>query len=129
MITVPGKDIHGGHTEPQDHAHEDINVAIRDAFNAAGRLLEDHARTMRGAVKTDAVPQQWECGPPRRGPRLRRETTAGEEIYFHRNSVAGGRFEDLKTGSEVRLVVAEKEGEQGPEASTVTPIGEYHIVS
>jgi ribosome-associated translation inhibitor RaiA len=31
--------------EPSKHAaHEDIYVAIRDAFNAAGRKLEDHAR-------------------------------------------------------------------------------------
>ncbi len=54
-ISVPGKDIHIGHTGPQNHAHEDINVAIRDAFNAATRLLEDHVRKTRD-VKTHAVP-------------------------------------------------------------------------
>lgn len=36
---------------PQNHAHEDVYVAIRDAFNFAGRRLEDHARKIRGQVK------------------------------------------------------------------------------
>ena len=55
-ISVPGKDVFVGHTGPQNHAHEDINVAIRDAFNAAGRLLEDHVRRMRGDVKAHVAP-------------------------------------------------------------------------
>jgi hypothetical protein len=37
--------------KPIDHAHEDVYVAIRDAFNAAVRRLEDQARKMRGDVK------------------------------------------------------------------------------
>jgi ribosome-associated translation inhibitor RaiA len=32
-------------------AHEDISVALRDAFDAAGRQLEDHVRVARGDVK------------------------------------------------------------------------------
>jgi ribosome-associated translation inhibitor RaiA len=39
--------------EPGKHAaHEDIYVAIRDAFNATARKLQDHARRRRGAVKS-----------------------------------------------------------------------------
>ena len=39
--------------EPSKHAaHADVYVAIRDAFNAAGRKLEDYARRQSGAVKT-----------------------------------------------------------------------------
>ncbi len=38
--------------KPLDHSHEDVYVAVRDAFNAAARRLEDHARRMRGDVKT-----------------------------------------------------------------------------
>ena len=53
-ISVPGKRLQVGHTGPHNHTHEDIYVAMRDAFNAAGRLLEDHARRMRGEVKTHA---------------------------------------------------------------------------
>jgi ribosome-associated translation inhibitor RaiA len=38
---------------PSKHgAHEDVYVAIRDAFNAAGRKLQDYVRRHNGAVKT-----------------------------------------------------------------------------
>ena len=51
-LSVPGHDIHIGRAGPENHAHEDVYVALRDSFNAAGRLLEDHVRRMRGDVKT-----------------------------------------------------------------------------
>ena len=35
----------------RDHA-EDVHIALRDAFDAAKRQLEDYARKMRGDVKT-----------------------------------------------------------------------------
>ena len=42
--------------EPSKHAaHEDVYVAIRDAFNAAGRKLQDYARRRR-AKKNHGVP-------------------------------------------------------------------------
>jgi ribosome-associated translation inhibitor RaiA len=31
--------------------HEDVHVTIRDAFDAAGRRLQDHARKLAGDVK------------------------------------------------------------------------------
>lgn len=38
---------------PSKHgAHEDVYVAVRDAFHAAERKLQDHARRQSGAVKT-----------------------------------------------------------------------------
>ena len=51
-INVPGASVNVGRSGPQDHAHEDVYVALRDAFDAAYRQLEDHARRMRGDVKT-----------------------------------------------------------------------------
>jgi ribosome-associated translation inhibitor RaiA len=33
-------------------AHEDVYVAIRDAFNAAGRKLQDYVRRRSGVIKT-----------------------------------------------------------------------------
>lgn len=51
-IAVPGKDVHVNQEGPKNHAHEDVNVAIRDAFDAAVRQLEDNARRMRGDVKS-----------------------------------------------------------------------------
>ena len=38
------------------HAHEDPYVAIRDAFAAARRRLQDRVRKMRGQVKAHTVP-------------------------------------------------------------------------
>ena len=45
-IGVPGGEIVVNH----DHA-EDVYVAVRDAFDAAKRRLEDYARKIRGDVK------------------------------------------------------------------------------
>jgi ribosomal subunit interface protein len=51
-IKVPQKEIVVSHRQHDQHAHEDIYVAIRDAFDAAKRQLEDFARTQRGDVKS-----------------------------------------------------------------------------
>ena len=59
-ISVPGKDVVVDRAKPGDHAHEDVYVAIRDAFNAATRRLEDQARKMRGSVKTHTARQPAE---------------------------------------------------------------------
>ena len=53
--------------------------------------------------------------------------TAEGQVYFHRNSVVGGRFGDLQAGAEVRLEVAERESGEGWQASTVRPIGKHHV--
>lgn len=45
-IGVPGKEI----VVNRDH-HEDVYVALRDAFDAAKRQLEDYVRITRGDVK------------------------------------------------------------------------------
>ena len=44
--------MHVSHTGRVNHAHDDVYVAIRDAFDAAVRQVEDHARRMRGDTKT-----------------------------------------------------------------------------
>lgn len=46
-IGVPGSEI----VVNRDHA-EDVYVALRDAFEAAKRQLEDYARRLRGDIKT-----------------------------------------------------------------------------
>ena len=38
------------------------------------------------------------------------------EVYFHENSVVGEVLSDLAVGTEVRFVLAEGEGEAGPQA-------------
>ncbi|MGB8275425.1 MAG: HPF/RaiA family ribosome-associated protein [Alphaproteobacteria bacterium] len=126
-ITVPGGEIVVNREKRKSHAHEDIYVALRDAFNAAGRQLEDHARRVRQEVKAHEAPLHGKVLRlfPYEGYGFI-AASDGREIYFHRNSVVEGTFEELEAGSEVRLVVAEKEGEQGPQASTVKPVGKHH---
>lgn len=53
------------------------------------------------------------------------ETTDGRKVYFHQNSVSEGRFEDLKPGDSVNFT--EKEGEKGPQASTVRLVYRPHL--
>lgn len=51
-ICVPGMEILVSRNGPHNQAHEDVYVAVRDAFEAATRKLQDYVRVMRGDVKT-----------------------------------------------------------------------------
>jgi ribosomal subunit interface protein len=121
-ITLPDQEIAIRHAHPADHAHEDPYVALRDAFRAVRRKLQDYERKQRGDVKSTVgaahgriseLNAEQGCG--------RIETQDGRSIYFHRNSIVRGRFQDLETGTEVRF--AEEAGDRGPQASTV------HVIS
>lgn len=127
-ITVPGNEIVATREPTLDQSHADIHVAIRDAFEAAVRQLENHSRRIRGHVKTHDVAQEQG-----RVSRLFRddgygfiETPGGLDVYFHENSVVDDGFDKLKQGSEVRFQLADGEGEKGPQASTVTLVGKHH---
>jgi ribosomal subunit interface protein len=127
-LKVPGREIAVGRDPAAHHAHEDVYVAIRDAFDAARRLLEDHVRERRGEVKLHAVPDHG------RVARLLPEQNCGfilsadgNEIYFHRNSVTNGGFDKLAVGDEVRFVAQHSESAEGPQASTVASLGKHHL--
>jgi cold shock CspA family protein/ribosome-associated translation inhibitor RaiA len=122
QLTLPGgAQVVADHNPAADHAHEDAFVAVRDAFAAARRRLQDWQRRTSGQVKVhEAVPEG-------RVTRIFAEqgygfiaASDGREIYFHRNAVVNGGFARLKEGSAVRF--AEGEGEKGPQATTVHPI-------
>ena len=127
-MVLPGREIVVGRERGLNHAHEDAHVAIRDAFDALRRRLEDHIRSKAGHVKLHAVPDHGRISrllPDRDGGFI--ISAAGEEIYFHRNSVVDGSYEALEVGAEVRFVAREGESAQGPQASSVTPIGKHHL--
>ena len=110
----------------KDHSHEDVYVAIRDAFDAMKRQLEDYARKRRGKTKKHESPAHGRVlvlVPEEGYGRI--ETPDERVIYFHRNSVLDNDFDKLEVGSEVRFV--EEMGERGPQASTVTRVGKHHI--
>lgn len=117
-ITLPDDEIVIRRAHPAHHAHEDPYVALRDAFRAARRKLEDYEHMRRGAVKTRSEPPHgWIQELDVAGGSGRIETADGRLVYFHRNSLIGSRFEDLTTGTAVRF--AEEPGDLGPQASTV----------
>jgi len=104
--------------------HDDIQLSIRDAFDAARRKLQDYARRRRGVLKVH------EGSPHARVTKLFPEegfgfleTADGREIYFHENSVLDSGFRDFKLGTEVHFV--EEMGEKGPQASTVTAVSHH----
>lgn len=97
---------------------DDLHAAISQAFDAAQRQLEDHARVQRGQVSPTVRPARG------RVARLFPEAgygflTAddGHEVYFHRNSVLADEFDLLETGDEVKFT--EEPGEKGPQASSL----------
>jgi len=127
-LKIPGREIAVGRDPAAHHSHEDVYVAIRDAFDAARRALEDHVRERRGEVKLHAVPEHGRIArllPERDGGFIL--TSDGNEIYFHRNSVANSGFDKLAVGDEVRFVAQHSESAVGPQASTVVPVGKHHL--
>jgi ribosome-associated translation inhibitor RaiA len=54
-LALSGTELVVSHETSGDGAHEDPYVAVRDAFLAMRRQLDDHLRTTRGEVKTHAM--------------------------------------------------------------------------
>jgi ribosomal subunit interface protein len=112
-ISIPGKEI-----VVKKAPHEDLYVSIGNAFEMAQRKLREYVTRQRGDVKFH------EGAPHARITQIFPQmdygiltTSEHREIYFHRNSVLGETFNDLKIGMEVRFV--EESGDEGPQASTV----------
>jgi ribosome-associated translation inhibitor RaiA len=56
-LQVPGEEIVYGRDPGDDGGHEDVYVAIRDAFAAVTRRITEHAKKRRGFVKSHEDPQ------------------------------------------------------------------------
>lgn len=119
-IAVPGREIVTGREPEENHAHEDVYVAIRDAFDAAQRQLEDVVRKTSG-YRVKAHPERLHGTVARidRGEGFGFISGAdGREFFFRRESLASsGLWESLAEGTAVRF--AEHEGEKGPYATAV----------
>jgi len=112
-IGVPGNEI-----IVKRQSQEDMSSAIRDAFDAARRQLEEY-----GGKQRDKAPPR----PSQAHARIAKimgekdygflETEDGDEVYFHRNSLSNGTFEKLEVGTEVQFT--EEQGDNGPQAITV----------
>jgi ribosomal subunit interface protein len=51
-LTVPGEELIINRQPPAQQAHQDLNLAIGDAFESAERQLKEYARQRRGEIKT-----------------------------------------------------------------------------
>lgn len=122
-ISAPGLEAVAHKGSSLNHAHEDPNVAIRDAFDAALRQIEERERRRRGTVKAH---RQVPVG------RVVRvfaddgygflETPDGLEVYFHENSVRGAGIAGLEVGDRVRFSMVDSESEKGPQATNVQAV-------
>jgi cold shock CspA family protein/ribosome-associated translation inhibitor RaiA len=101
-----------------DRSHKHLAVALREAFEAARRKIQDYARRQRGDVKTHEAKLQGRVSRlfPEEGYGYI-ETRDGSELYFHENSVLDEHFDRLEIGSPVTFV--EERADKGPQASTV----------
>ncbi len=128
-VQMPGATLHIDRHPGDDHAHTDIYVAIRDAFNAMERQLRKWQDQHKGRPEAQAAPLQGTIvsmnGYTDSG---QISTTDGREIYFHRNSVANNGYDDLNVGDTVELTVDVKDADEGPHASIVRPISTLRFV-
>ncbi len=124
-VTVPGKELVVNRDPGENHAHEDAYVAIRDAFEAMERKLEAYANKTRGEVKAHQEEGYARIGALHPGLDFGMlQSIDGRMIYFHRNSLKNGDFDQLQEGDEVRFL--EEMGDEGPQAVVVRVIGEEH---
>ena len=113
-ITVPGADI--AVTRERD---ADVYIALREAFDAVRRRLEDRERMDRGETKAHE--------PQIRGQIVRIfpeegfgfiQSEEGREVYFNRDNCVHPAFDHLDIGDTVHFLVVE--GGDGPQARRVT---------
>lgn len=118
-MNVPQKRLVVARDPQGNHAHEDVYVALRDAFQAMQRMLQDYVRKLRGDVKVHEAPLT-EGHVVRLLPYEQYgfiQTTDEREVFFDANALVSGDFDHLEVGAPVRF--HEEMGEKGPQASTV----------
>jgi len=121
-LKLPGHEIAINRDPPQHQAHEDVYVAIRDAFEALVRRIEDVSRQRRGDIKAHEEEPSGEVVRlfPDESYGFIEDKAAGE-IYFHAHSVPNDGFHKLKVGSKVHYRA--EPGDKGLQATVVKPFG------
>ena len=126
LVLPEGREVNVDHTATADERHSDLSFAINDAFKRARRQLQDHAREMQGQAKHhEGSPIGTVVQLDPLGEFGLIESSDGQEIYFHRNSVLDGDYSRLAVGTRVTFV--EEAGEKGPQASTVKLLGKHSL--
>lgn len=117
-ITVPGSEL-----VVNRDLHEDLYVALRDAFDAAKRQLEDYARRQRGDTKIHEGELHGHVARIFAEGFGFIETEDGREFYFNRDNVAHPAFDKLEVGNEVLFL--EEAAAEGLQAKRVC-VGKHH---
>jgi ribosome-associated translation inhibitor RaiA/cold shock CspA family protein len=119
--TVVGRDV-----ETRREKKEDQTATINRAFDAVERQLakisellkdrevKDHDAAGESGVVVRLFPEQGYGFI---------EVRDSPELYFTRNAVIGGAFDDLEVGMVVHVTRATTEGPMGPQASSVRLLG------
>ncbi|HVJ42167.1 MAG TPA: HPF/RaiA family ribosome-associated protein [Dongiaceae bacterium] len=120
-LKMHGHEIAVNRNPIEDHAHEDIYVAVHEAFDTLLRKLASFSQHQRGDVKAH------EAEPSAVVVRLFPDENYGfiedaevGEIYFHANSVADQGFAQLAVGSKVHYRA--EPGDKGLQATIVKPV-------
>ena len=126
LLSVPPRQEITVDRAPQTHReHEDIHVAIRDAFSAARRQLQDYVREIRGSVKHHEPIAHGRVAKLFEDPGYGFiEGPDGSEVYFDFNAVLGDDLSRLTIGSAVRFL--EEQGDKGVHATSVQLVGRHH---
>ena len=123
-LSLPdGREVNVARTSTADQRHADVTFALNDAFKHARRQLQDRVRRVKGQVKHHEAAAIVRVDPAGEFGFL--ESSDGQEIYFHRNSVLDGGFIRLREGS--RVTYTEEMGEKGAQASTVRLLGKHSL--
>lgn len=128
-VRIPGTEIAVNNKPGDIRAHDDVLIAVRDAFDAMERRLKRRKPHPRSVLGGRAAPLQGKVAELHADAGFGQiAATDGRLIYFHANSVLNGGFGALSVGDAVELVVQDEESEKGPQASTVRPIGSLRFV-
>jgi cold shock CspA family protein len=108
-------------TGERHDAKGDASIVVNRVFDAVKRQLEDITAIQTGHVKShEAV---YEAGViVRLFPEQNYgfvEVKGSPDLYFTRNAVVGGGFDNLSVGTMVHVTRATTEGPMGPQASSV----------
>ena len=99
-VTVPGKELVSTHKK-----HQDVYVAIREAFSVLGRQLEEHSRKRHGRVKAhNHINHGYVTRIVADEGYGFIEDLLGDQYYFSITNTAYPTFEKLMVGDSVAFV-------------------------
>lgn len=120
-IGVPGSEI----VVNRDR-HEDIYVALRDAFDAARRQLDDYSRRLRHETKvhdTEYIGEVVRLYPDEGYGFIRR--TDGDELYFNADNLVNATLTQLDEGDAVKFI-EDRSIADSLQAKRVS-VGQHHL--